>query len=153
MASKYSEWARNTLIKGFESGHTRTSVCKKVGIKVQTLTNWLKDPDKADFADAVMRAEGQGTIQLVEQVKFHGQKDWRASAWILEHTRPEFMKNARISNEHRLRLDQLAIEKLQADIDYVKAKTEALKGTDLSTEEIRQILVSSDRRDDADNVH
>ena len=151
--SKYCEYSRATIIKGLEAGHSRTSVCKKVGIKVQTLTTWLKDPNKSDFADDVIRAEGQGTIQLVEQIKFHGQKDWRAAAWILERTRPEFMKTARVSNEHRRNLDQLAAEKLQADIDYVKAKTEALKSTDLSTEDIRQILSSSDRRDDADSVH
>ena len=32
--SKYCEYSRATIIKGLEAGHSRTSVCKKVGIKV-----------------------------------------------------------------------------------------------------------------------
>tara|TARA_R110002167_G_scaffold98773_1_gene259606 strand:+ start:1050 stop:1511 length:462 start_codon:yes stop_codon:yes gene_type:complete len=153
MATKYCEWSRDTILKGMKAGHTRESVCKKVGISTATLLNWLKDEGKREFAVLLAKAEGEGTIQLVEQVKFHGQKDWRAAAWILERTRPAFMKTARMSSDSKRRIDALAIEKLQADIDYVKAKTEALKGSDLSTEDIRQILSSNDRRDDADSVH
>ena len=153
MATKYCEWSRNTILKGMKAGHTRESVCKKVGISTATLLKWLKDEDKLEFAVLFAKAEGEGTIQLVEQVKFHGQKDWRAAAWILERTRPAFMKTARMASADKRRLDALAIEKLQADIDYVKAKTEALKSTDLSTEDIRQILSSTGRRDDADSVH
>ena len=155
MSSKFCIGVTKVIIKGLEAGHTRTSVCKKAGISLPTLSKWLKDEAKAEFAADVEMAEAVGTTNLVEQIKFHSQKDWRAAAWILERTRDEFRASSRSSASHRSRMDALAQEKLQADIEFTKAKTEALKSSELSPEDIGRILgKAAERRDsEEDSVH
>ena len=155
MSNKFCLGVTKTIIKGLESGHTRTSVCKRAGISIRTLRYWLKDEAKAEFAADVERAEAVGTIALVDQITFHSQKDWRAAAWILERTRDERRTASRSTAAHRKELDELSREKAAAEINFIKAKTEALKTSELSPQDIGRILgkAAEHRDSEEDSVH
>jgi hypothetical protein len=155
MSSKFCTVVTDVIIEGLSAGHPRSIVCQKAGISYNTLRVWIKDESKAEFATQVERAEALGTMNLVEEIRFHARKDWRAAAWILERTRDAFMTSSRSTAAHRIAMDALARDKLGAEIALIKAKTDALSSSDLSPDEINQIIVNATGRLQAeeDSVH
>lgn len=64
----------------------RIKTCKEMGIAFQTFTVWMRT--RGDFAEAVNKAQKTADTDLIETlldgIRIHGAKDWKAWAWILE---------------------------------------------------------------------
>src|SRR5262245_58545278 len=83
------------LVKALELGVSRATATAAVGIHAKTLQRWLKWGRHADagpyhdFAAAVEAVEARAQELLVQRVVNAGEKDWRASAWLLSRRWPE----------------------------------------------------------------
>lgn len=148
------------ICEGIQAGYTRSAVCHKVGIGPGTLRSWLKkgsDPTshklligfKANFD----KAENEATVYLMDTIKFHSKKDWKAAAWLLERTRNGFKLRSRMSEEAQGRIDSLAVEKAELELDYIRAKTKALKGGSISPEQILELLNDTSKKQAEKSVH
>jgi hypothetical protein len=56
---KYDEETINGLIESLKNGDTVEKAVAKAGITKTTFYEWLQDPDKADFADAIKNAKSE----------------------------------------------------------------------------------------------
>ncbi len=130
------------ILDGLSKGYTRKMVAEGVGVTPRTMRDWINSelPKHEGFKESVLKAEAKGRRGLVDMITFHGEKDWRAAAWLLERTRAEFSQRAKTSQEARDELDRLAVEKAQAELDHVRAKTDALNKNTLSPDQILELL-------------
>jgi len=140
--SKFSPEMADKIIEGLEKGYTRKMVAEGVGVFPKTVRSWMKSelPKHAGFLERVLEAEAKGRRSLVDLIVFHGEKDWRAAAWLLERTRAEFSLKAKTAQEARDELDRLSVERAQAELDHIKAKTDALGKNTLNPEQILELL-------------
>ncbi len=142
--SKYCPPLVNKMVNGLKKGYTRKMVCEAVGVSTRTMRVWMygsaEKPLKKGFLEKVLEAESNGRAYLVDQITFHGEKDWRANAWLLERTRPEFSARSKTSQTTQDRLDELAVQKAEAEVDHVRAKTEALRKNAISPDQILELL-------------
>lgn len=94
---KYDKEHIEIIINELSEGNGRVNACKRAGINYQTFLNWLEDPDKIEFLDAVKKAEMTGGDKtkdaaiLAIKAKFATQ--WQAAAWWLERNYPEQYRN------------------------------------------------------------
>jgi len=142
---KFTDALVKVIVKHLRQGMSRADVSKAIGVGKKTFWNWMHDPVKMKpgFAAKVEKAEAQNVSDLLDTIRRHGDDDWRAAAWALERTRPEFGLKARRSSEAQAELDRLAVEKAEADLIYVRVKTDALKKNALSPEQILELLEES----------
>jgi hypothetical protein len=75
------------IVKCIEAMQSYTSTCHYCGISQDSFTRWMQN--KADFADAVKKAEAKVRIALMKDIKEAGKKQWQAMAWILERRFPD----------------------------------------------------------------
>jgi hypothetical protein len=148
------------ICEGIQAGYTRTAVCHKVGIGPGTLRSWLKKGDESsshrmliDFRCSFDKAENEATVYLMDTIKFHSKKDWKAAAWLLERTRNGFKLRSRMSEEAQRRIDDLAVVKAELELDYIRAKTTAIKGGNISPEQILELLNDSTKKQAEKSVH
>jgi hypothetical protein len=78
------------LLLLLEQGIPLTVACPGAGINRRTLNIWRKRAGEgnktlAEFIEKVDAAIAKGRIRLLLQVQKHGNRDFRAPAWILEH--------------------------------------------------------------------
>lgn len=78
------------LLQLLENSIPLAVACPGAGISDRTLRIWRKraaDGDKtlAEFIGKVDAAIAKGRIRLLLQIQKHGNRDFRAPAWILEH--------------------------------------------------------------------
>ena len=80
---------RETLLEKLRAGLSIAASCSRSGISRQTYYDWIKQ-DK-DWAIKVEAARDQGEEENLKQLKKLGResKDWRAFAWLLEHSYPD----------------------------------------------------------------
>ena len=128
-------------------GYTANLICKTVGICTSSLRAWLADGQRDDAHPAIQEfslrydlAKHAGQREMLDSLLEHGKKDWRATAWVLERTLDEFKVKARMSQAARERLDEIVIEKCEAELEYVRAKTLALKDGVVSEEDVVEEL-------------
>lgn len=119
----------------------------RLGIHPDTLRHWLvvgSSPDAhplmQQFVSDFAAAYDEATTTLVDCVKFHAQDDWRAAAWLLERTRDDFRRSPRMERHVKDQLDQLAIDRAEAEVRLTDAKVLALQKTVLDPKEILPVL-------------
>ena len=66
---KYDEATINKLTDAIANGDTIIDACRKANISKQTFYEWLNDPNKADFADAIKNAQEEFRINIVGQLE------------------------------------------------------------------------------------
>ena len=66
---KYDDETIKGLIESLKNGDTVEKAVAKVGITKTTFYEWLQDPDKADFADAIKNAQEEFRINIVGQLE------------------------------------------------------------------------------------
>ena len=84
----------------------------------------------------------------MDTIKFHSKKDWKAAAWLLERTRNDFKLRSRMSQETQRRIDELAVQKAELELEYIQAKTKALKGGSITPEQILELLNDSPKQEE-----
>jgi len=135
----------DAIVDGVSKGLTRRNISETLGLGKNTIGCWLKagyegDPAYATFADRCTQAEKQAQGSLIAMITEQGHKDWRAAAWLLERRFDEFKLRSRTSAEAQAEIDQLNIEKAQAELTYTEAKTKALNRGSLTPEQILELL-------------
>ena len=133
------------VIDGLKKGHTKTNVCKMLGLGDNAIRRWRQkdrsgDERYAGFDLRVKAAEEAAQGNLIDCITVHSQDDWRAAAWLLERRWDAFKLRAKTSKEAQGELDRLAIEKSKAEVVYTEAKTKALNRGSLSPEQILELL-------------
>ena len=96
--------------------------------------------DARQFAIDYLTAYEDSTNTLVQHIRDSADEDWKAAAWLLERTRPEYMRVVRTTPVDKLKLDAIAIEKATADLALTEAKTVALTKAILDPDEVLTIL-------------
>ena len=88
--SKFTKARKERIVKAIEAGCTYEMAADYAGISRTTLWAWLRkgeDPkEKAycTFLNAVKKAEIEGAMVHLGTITQASQKDWKASAWMLE---------------------------------------------------------------------
>ena len=128
-------------------GFTLQMIADGVGISTASLKSWSKDGKSPSSPEALQEfsyryeaARSGSRGDMLEQLIEHGQKDWRALAWALERTTDEFKMKSRMSQAAQERIDELTIDKAEAELEYVRAKTSALKDGIVSEVDIAEEL-------------
>ena len=80
--TKYNDEIVKELIKYIESGNYIETACDAVGIAKSTFYEWVKE--KADFSNAVKKAESQAIARNLTIIQIAAKKSWQAAAWFLE---------------------------------------------------------------------
>lgn len=153
--NKFSGALADKICEGTKAGYTRKAVCDTVGISVDTLRSWLRKGAEDSAPDLLKKfrrdfdkAEKEATIYLMDTIKFHSKKDWKAAAWLLERTRNGFKLRSRMSQETQRRIDELAVQKAELELEYIQAKTKALKGGSITPEQILELLNDSPKQEE-----
>lgn len=91
-----------------ESGMPLNRSCELLHISRQTYFQWLKraksgEEPFASFVRMLAAADARKTARLISGIERHGEKDWKALAWILERSnREEFGKTKRVDVNHQV---------------------------------------------------
>ena len=116
-------------------GYTLRLIAKTVGVSYASLKVWNADgklddshPALQEFSYRLDLARHKSKSEMLEKLVDH--------AWVLERTTDEFKMKSRMSQAAQDRLDDLAIQKAEAELDYVKAKTASLKDGVVSEEDV-----------------
>lgn len=144
---KFNRHIADNICQGIRNGYTRKIVSNRLGIHEDTLRRWLAvgggpdaHPLMKQFATDFAVAYEEATTALIDCVKFHAQDDWKAAAWLLERTRDEFRRSPRMDRRVKDELDQLSIERAEAEVRLTDAKVLALQKTVLDPVEILPVL-------------
>lgn len=88
--SKFTKDRRERIVQAIQAGCTYEMAADYAGVTRSTLWNWLKkgeDPKQKSyctFLDQVKKAEVEGAMVHLGTIAQASQKDWKASAWMLE---------------------------------------------------------------------
>lgn len=109
MGSRVTDDMRVSVLKGISAGMTLTMAAANAGVGRTTI--WRLAKVDEGFARALQIAEAQRQHVLMGEVREYGgaRQDWRAPAWILEHTTPEFGQRVNVQ-EQAQRLHEAMIE-------------------------------------------
>jgi len=80
--SKDSPDKRATILDALREGSTRKMAAAEAGISYDTLLNWCKDDQEFRLATDI--ASAQFAKAQLENVRRAGEKDWKASSWLLQ---------------------------------------------------------------------
>lgn len=86
------------ICEGIARGVPIVNVCSIAGISQQTFSTW-RDTDP-DFREKIERARAEGIDRRLKIIEDAAVSEWRAAAWLLEHTAPEHFAKTRIQHEH-----------------------------------------------------
>lgn len=86
--------AAERVVQAVAKGYPRDTAAKLAGIAPTTLFKYLRlgregDPDYAEFAKRVKRAEAESETELIDRVRDASRVSWQAAAWMLERRRPQ----------------------------------------------------------------
>lgn len=89
------------MVKLIRDGLFYKDVCKIVGIGETTFYRWMNFGERGiepflEFRVLVQRATAKAIIDNVKIISDASEKDWRASAWILEKRFPELWGEKKI---------------------------------------------------------
>ena len=93
--TKLTPELQGSFLDGLALGLTHKLAAQRAGLGESTFYQWIAKGKEAssglyrDFADEVMRAEGEAAGRLLGQITLHASADWRAAAWILERRHPD----------------------------------------------------------------
>lgn len=78
----------NALCKAIRLGLPNIRACELVGLSQETFYQWEKsDPE---FSEKIKKARSERIEFHLTNIKKAAEKNWTASAWILERTEPEY---------------------------------------------------------------
>ena len=145
VATRFTPEVQDAVIEGLEKGYTREHAGRLVGAGRDLVSKWVRKGQKgaekyAEFASRVVEAEQKSQSILVDHIKIHAEKDWRAAAWLLERRFDCFKLKSRTSQEAQLRLDAAAIQKAEAELEYTQAKTKALNRGSMTPDQLLEVL-------------
>ena len=88
---KYDDETINGLIESLKNGDTVEKAVAKAGITKTTFYEWLQDPDKADFADAIKNAKSEFKKTIVDRLQ---KSLWdKALGFSYDETKTEYMRD------------------------------------------------------------
>jgi len=144
--SKFTPALVSAVVTGLESGHSVRSICKRVGISTPTYYKWIgeaeqvnPDQNKVDFRDRVLAAEGQAEQDLLNIVWAKSKKDAKSAQWLLAR-RFKWSEAHSVSAEAQKELDRLKLAKARAEVEFLEARSEALRGMDTDSDEVLGLL-------------
>jgi hypothetical protein len=84
--TKLTKEVEEAICNAIISGATYRAASEAAGIAYETFNEWMKDerPQYVKFSDSIRAANGKARTELIKKIRKHGDKDWRALAWILE---------------------------------------------------------------------
>ncbi len=86
------------ILEGLANGLTQRDCALLAGIHEDTLCSWKFN--NSEFSEQMGQKAIEYKQKLIKRVTDAGEKDWKASAWILEHKyKNDFSPNARDSSE------------------------------------------------------
>jgi hypothetical protein len=92
--TKYNRRTVKRLLSSIARGLPLTLACDAAGISHATFSNWRRERPR--FAAAVLRAIARGADERLRKVEAASAQDWRAAAWLLEHTLPQHFAKSRL---------------------------------------------------------
>lgn len=93
---KYDDETINGLIESLKNGDTVEKAVAKAGITKTTFYEWLQDPDKADFADAIKNAKSEFKKTIVDRLQ---KSLWdKALGFSYEEMKTEYMRDPKTSH-------------------------------------------------------
>ena len=119
------------IVQALEAGNVLDTAGPYAGIDKATLYRWLKAGRKAksgihrEFCDAVEKAVARAEVRDVALIAKAAETQWQAGAWRLERRFPE--RWGRASDQAAARLAPLERERLEAEIELLKARRRAVE--------------------------
>ena len=92
---KYDDETIKSLIESLKNGDTVEKAVAKAGITKTTFYEWLQDPDKSDFADAIKNAKSEFKKTIVDRLQ---KSLWdKALGFSYEEMKTEYMRDPKTS--------------------------------------------------------
>lgn len=85
--TKFTTKAVRTILASLRAGHPDKLACLQAGISYETFYCWKNK--KPEFSKACHEARAAASIPLINKIKDHFDKDWRAAAYLLERALPD----------------------------------------------------------------
>lgn len=85
--TKYTTKTVKAILASLRAGHPDKLACLKAGISYETFYCWKNE--KPEFSKACHEARASAALPLINKIKDHFDKDWRAAAYLLERALPE----------------------------------------------------------------
>lgn len=93
---KYDDETIKSLIESLKNGDTVEKAVAKAGITKTTFYEWLQDPDKADFADAIKNAKSEFKKTIVDRLQ---KSLWdKALGFSYEEMKTEYIRDPKTSH-------------------------------------------------------
>jgi len=142
---RFTEENQEKVIGFLGKGYTREHAGRMIGAGKDLVSNWARRGQKGDakyagFYQRVVSAEESAQGILVDHIKIHAEKDWRAAAWLLERRFDSFKLRSRTSQDAQNKLDEIAIKKSEAELEYTEAKTKALNRGSMTPDQLLEVL-------------
>lgn len=101
--TKLTPLRQERLLEAIRKGAPYATACLYAGIHYATMRRWLvaaesEGPEGVskrelrafrEFREALLAAEGEAAMALLGDVRKAGEKDWKASAWLLQRRYPD----------------------------------------------------------------
>lgn len=107
------------------------------GIRKSTFYDWLRKGASAkrgkyrEFSDAIEKALAESEMRDLEVIAQASKENWQAAAWRLERKFPDRWGRRKPKNE---------IAKIEAETEFIKAKTQLLKGASKDTSLLEALI-------------
>jgi hypothetical protein len=120
--TKLTKKIKDQICEILAKGATQKMAFDSVGVSHGSFYAWLKKGEAGkekkyvDFLEAVKKAEAQGKIRMLEEIRGAVDRCWRANAWILERRWPEEWAKREFTHN---------INENKHDIESIKKKLES----------------------------
>lgn len=84
--SKQTPEVKAAIVESVRNGAYAKHAALAAGISEATLYEW--QGQDAEFAGAIAQAAADRTNAAIRSIADHGERDWKANAWLLERTNP-----------------------------------------------------------------
>ncbi|MCP4894494.1 MAG: hypothetical protein GY911_11865 [Actinomycetales bacterium] len=142
------------MLDKFEQGWSISHAAKSAKLDPYKVRRWLKMGQRevrtaaADFYEDYLTACQIRKDWLVDQlVHVHGKKSYQAIVKVLMAEFPEYRDRARLSADAQAQVDKATVEKAQAEVAWMRARTEAFKGGKLDQRALAALLTAGASKD------
>lgn len=85
--SKATPEVKAAIVESVRNGAYAKHAALAAGVSERALYQWQESDEQ--FAAAITQAAADRTNSAIQRIRDHGERDWRAEAWLLERTQPE----------------------------------------------------------------